>query len=136
MKADGNERFSRSEVERALGAADAPEDSMATMAEKWGLPKGEASDYIDPSAPMCACGHLRSSHRNGECFACAGPPCDAEDDGVWVEWGVRRTWGPQVGEVSSFERDYRTARKCAKNWPGTLVARVVSAGGWESGAAR
>lgn len=56
----------------------------------------------------------------------------AEAAEEWVEWGVRRTWGPQPGEVARFERDRRTAEKCAKDWPGTLVIRTVTAGEWAS----
>lgn len=51
----------------------------------------------------------------------------------WIEWGVRRTWGPSEGDVAFLERDYRTARKCAKDWPGVLVHRVVTAGDWRDG---
>lgn len=49
---------------------------------------------------------------------------------TWTEWGVRRTWG-DVGSVALFERDRRTAEKCAKDWPGVLVSRMVIAGEWE-----
>lgn len=55
-----------------------------------------------------------------------------EHDDEWTEWGVRRTWGA-VGTVANFERDYRTARKCAKDWPGELVCRAVVASEWEAG---
>lgn len=50
----------------------------------------------------------------------------------WTEWGVRRTWGPQVGSVAWFERDRRTAEVCAREWPGELVKREVVAGDWTS----
>jgi hypothetical protein len=47
----------------------------------------------------------------------------------WVEWGVRRTWG-DIGSVAEFERDRRTAERCAREWPGTLVSRTVTADEW------
>lgn len=49
---------------------------------------------------------------------------------TWTEWGVRRTWGVAVGEVGYFERDRRTAEKCAREWPGELVSRTVTASEW------
>ena len=48
----------------------------------------------------------------------------------WFEWGVLRTWGSNEGEVSPFGQDYRTARKCAHDWPGILVRRIVRADEW------
>lgn len=57
---------------------------------------------------------------------------DRADEREWLEWGVRRTWG-DVGSIAYFERDYRTARKCAKDWPGELVHRVVTASDWVDG---
>lgn len=50
--------------------------------------------------------------------------------GEWIEWGVLRTWGPATGEVATFERDRRTAEKCAREWPGVLVSRTVVAHPW------
>lgn len=48
---------------------------------------------------------------------------------TWTEWGVRRTWGA-VGTVAFLERDRRAAEKCAKDWPGDLVTRTVTASDW------
>ena len=48
---------------------------------------------------------------------------------TWTEWGVRRTWG-MVGTVADMGRDRRTAEKCAKDWPGILVSRTVTASDW------
>lgn len=55
----------------------------------------------------------------------SGP--SAEDVEVWTEWGVRRTWGA-VGTVARLDR--RTAEVCAKEWPGELVSRTVTASEW------
>ncbi len=52
-----------------------------------------------------------------------------EAEREWVEWGVRRTWGV-VGSIAWFERDRRTAAKCAREWPGILVRRIVTASDW------
>lgn len=49
---------------------------------------------------------------------------------TWTEWGVRRTWGA-VGTIAYFERDRRTAEKCADEWSGVLVSRTVVAHEWE-----
>ena len=46
----------------------------------------------------------------------------------WIEWGVRRTWGPAVGSVAPMGR--YEAEHAARTWPGELVQRVVTAGDW------
>lgn len=48
----------------------------------------------------------------------------------WVEWGVRRTWGPAIGTVATGDMNRRTAEECAREWPGELVSRVVTAAPW------
>lgn len=51
---------------------------------------------------------------------------------TWIEWGVRRTWG-DVGSIAFIGRDYRHAHRCAKDWRGVLVHRVVTANEWADG---
>jgi hypothetical protein len=45
----------------------------------------------------------------------------------WTEWGVRRTWG-DVGSVAQMGR--MEAEQCAREWPGELVSRAVTAAQW------
>lgn len=87
---------------------------------------------LSSAAHLACCGTHWTQREGGHCdWTCCEH--DREEDGEdWVEWGVRRTRG-DVGSVAFFDRDYRTARKCAKDWPGTLVCRTVMAGAWVSG---
>lgn len=50
---------------------------------------------------------------------------------TWTEWGVRRTWG-LVGDVARMDK--RTAEHCAREWPGELVSREVTAQAWTTAA--
>ena len=68
----------------------------------------------------------------GRAPAPAASPSPAEVEEVtasWVEYGVRRTRGA-VGSVANFERDERTARRCAREWKGMLVSRLVTVTDW------
>jgi hypothetical protein len=66
---------------------------------------------------MCDCGHTKSSHHAGECFACAGPPCNVISDEVTVEtvqtsierdragWAFLRDAIHNVGPVPDLVRE-------------------------------
>lgn len=59
--------------------------------EVWAF-RHAAEDMLDPTAPMCQCGHTRASHGPAlECWGCVGEPCDAP--GVTVKLRLHsRTW--------------------------------------------
>ena len=46
----------------------------------------------------------------------------------WTEWGVRRTWGA-IGTIAQMN-NRSEAEACAREWPGELVSRTVTAQPW------
>lgn len=92
-------------------------DLLDSVAEALDSPTADAG--VDPG------GH--------EGFTFAPGPGGARDaqepTASWVEHGVRRTRGA-IGTVANFERDERTAQRCAREWKGVLVSRLVTVSDW------
>ena len=90
------------------------------------------SDLLDSVAEALDSSTVDTGEDAGRAPAPAARPSPAEVEEVtasWVEYGVRRTRGA-VGTVANFERDERTAQRCARKWKGVLVSRLVTVSDW------
>ena len=90
------------------------------------------SDLLDSVAEALDSSTVDTGEDAGRAPAPAARPSPAEVEEVtasWVEYGVRRTRGA-VGTVANFERDERTAQRCAREWKGVLVSRLVTVSDW------